>query len=101
MAARQPLGREVREQIAQRLRLVADPNRIALLEALGNREASVQELSDQIDLPHQNVSHHLSLLWREGILTRRVEGRTTLYKVEDWGPWWVIKEVADSFQARP
>ncbi len=101
MSARQPLGREVIAQIAQRLRVVADPNRIALLEALGSEEASVQELSDQIDLPHQNASHHLALLWREGILTRRTEGRTTLYAVEDWTAWWVIEELARSLQARP
>lgn len=101
MAKREPLAKEAIEFTARRLRVIADPNRIALLEALHGAEASVQELGDCVGLPHQNTSHHLAVLWREGILSRRVEGRTTLYKVEDWGPWWVIAEVVDSFQARP
>jgi ArsR family transcriptional regulator len=101
MAAREPLAKGVIELTATRLRVIAEPNRIALLEALSDGEAGVQELGDSVGLPHQNASHHLALLWREGILTRRVEGRTTLYAVADWSAWWVIEQIAGSFQARP
>ncbi len=98
MSTREPLGAELVELTAQRLRAIAEPNRIVLLEALSDGEAGVQELGDHVGLPQQNVSHHLALLWREGILTRRSEGRTTLYGIDDWGAWWVIEQIAGSFR---
>ncbi len=98
---RGPLSEEVIGLTAQRLRAIAEPSRIALLEVLNDGEASVQELADHIGLPHQKASHHLALLWREGILRRRSEGRMAVYAVEDWGAWWVIAQITDSLQARP
>jgi DNA-binding transcriptional ArsR family regulator len=82
------------ELTAQRLRVIAEPNRIALLEALGNEEAAVQELADQVGIAHQNASHHLLLLHQAGILKRRREGATSRYAVADWSAWWVIEQIA-------
>ena len=73
---------------------MAEPNRIALFEALNTGEAGVQELADLIGLPHQTASHHLNLLWRAGMLARRRVGTTTLYSVSDWSAWWVIEQIA-------
>jgi len=81
------------ELAAERLRLVAKAKRIALLEALSEGEAGVQELADCIGLAHQNASHHLALLWRAGILSRRCEGKKTFYAIEDWSAWWVVGQI--------
>lgn len=72
---------------------MAECNRIVLLEALRDGEAGVQELADRVGLPHQNASHHLSILWRAGVLSRRREGAVTRYAVEDWSAWWVIEQI--------
>jgi DNA-binding transcriptional ArsR family regulator len=95
---REPLSEELIELVVRRLRVVAEPNRIALLAELNDGEASVEELADRLGLPHQNASRHLVLLWREGILARRSERRKTLYRVADWGAWWVIEQVAGSLR---
>lgn len=79
---------------AQRLRVIAEPTRIALLETLNSGEAGVQELADQVGLSHQIVSHHLKALWQAGVLARRRVGTTTLYTVSDWSAWWVIEQIA-------
>jgi DNA-binding transcriptional ArsR family regulator len=81
------------ELAAERLQLVARAKRIALLEALSEGEAGVQELADRIGLAHQNASHHLALLWQAGILSRRSEGTMTLYAIEDWSAWWVVEQI--------
>ncbi len=73
---------------------MAEANRIALLDALNDGEAGVQELADRVGLPHQTASHHLALLWRAGILARRRVGTMTLYCVSDWSAWWVIEQIA-------
>jgi DNA-binding transcriptional ArsR family regulator len=91
---REPLSEEVVELTAQRLRVMAKAKRIELLEALNDGEAGVQELADRVGLPHQNASHHLTLLWQAGILSRRREGSMTLYTVSDWSAWWVVEQIA-------
>lgn len=91
--AREPLPAELMELAAERLQLVAKAKRIALLEALSEGEAGVQELADRIGLAHQNASHHLALLWQAGILSRRSEGTMTLYAIEDWSAWWVVGQI--------
>jgi DNA-binding transcriptional ArsR family regulator len=91
--AREPLPAQLIELAAKRLQLVAGAKRIALLEALSEGEAGVQELADRIGSTHQNASHHLALLRRAGILSARSEGTTTFYAIEDWSAWWVVEQI--------
>jgi len=97
--AREPLTPEIVELTAERLRVVAEPNRIALLEALSEGEAGVQELAERVGIPYQNTSHHLILLRQAGILTRRRLGKAYLYAIEDWSAWWVVGQIAGSMRS--
>jgi DNA-binding transcriptional ArsR family regulator len=92
--AQAPLPAQVVEMTALRLRVVAEPTRISLLEALNGGEASVQELADMIDRPHKKASHHLLLLWQAGLVSRRREGSVILYALSDWSAWWVVEQIA-------
>lgn len=92
--ARAALSRSVLELTAQRLRVIADPTRIALLEALNEGEAGVQELADQVGLLHQTASRNLASLHQAGFLERRREGTSTRYVVADYSAWWVIEQIA-------
>ncbi len=102
-AADNPAGRtqapaslpaDVVELTAMRLRVIAEPTRIALLEALNDGEAGVQELADAIDRPHKTASHHLQLLWRAGVVARRRQGSVIFYALADWSAWWVVEQIA-------
>lgn len=92
------LAPEAIASVAARLRVVADPVRIALLEALNEGEASVAALAERTGLPHQSASHHLLLLHQAGILGRRREGKLALYSVCDWSAWWVVAQLARSIE---
>jgi DNA-binding transcriptional ArsR family regulator len=96
-----PLPPDVVRQTAERLRVVAKEKRIELLQELNDGEAAVQELADRVGISHQNASHHLALLWRAGILSRRHESSTTLYSVADWSAWWVVEQIAQSVRSYP
>jgi DNA-binding transcriptional ArsR family regulator len=98
-SAPESLAPRLIELTAKRLWVVAEPNRIALLDLLRGGEAGVQDLADRVGLPRQNVSHHLALLWREKIVSRRSEGAMTLYAIEDWSAWWVIEQIARMVQS--
>src|SRR5689334_3169836 len=95
MGRRASMSQEVRAATAERLRVLGKEKSIALMEALSEGEASVQELADRIGVAHQNASHHLTALRRAGIIDRRVDGPTSIYAIEDWAAWWVIQQLAD------
>lgn len=94
VGAPRPLSGDLLDRITERLGLIASPKRIALLEALRDGEASVQELADRLDLRHQKASHHLGLLRQAGIVSRRTEGAASYYSIADWAPLWVIDQMA-------
>ena len=89
-----PLSNEAVELTAARLKVLADPNRITLIEALNHSEASVQELADLMAVDHQRVSRHLAQLHLAGMVSRRREGSTVRYGLIDWSGWWVIEQIA-------
>ncbi len=98
---RRELGTEAIELTALRLRVIADPVRIALLEALNGGEGAVWDLAEQVDLPHKNVSHHLLALYQAGVLSRRRVGKIVLYAVADFSAWWVVEQLARSVETAP
>jgi len=93
---REPLPPEVVELTALRLRVIADPTRIALLEALNGGDAAVCDLADRVGLSQQSASHHLLVLHQAGIVSRRRQGKLSLYSVADWSAWWVVEQLARS-----
>jgi ArsR family transcriptional regulator len=89
-----PLPDQLLELIAYRFRVLSDPTRIRLLGLLDEGEASVQELTDQIQTTHQNVSKHLGVLYQCGMVARRKEGNAVRYSLVDWTGWWLVGQVA-------
>ncbi|MBW2274959.1 MAG: winged helix-turn-helix transcriptional regulator [Deltaproteobacteria bacterium] len=74
---------EALEMVAARFRALGDPSRLRLLNLLMQGARSVQELVDESGLTQTNVSRHLGLLRREGVVTRSREGNRALYRIAD------------------
>jgi ArsR family transcriptional regulator len=69
---------------AERFRLLGDPVRLRLLNAMLERdEMSVQALAEATGQSQQNTSKHLRKLAEGGILSCRREGLQALYRVSD------------------
>jgi DNA-binding transcriptional ArsR family regulator len=81
--AKAPLSREALELVAQRFRALADPTRLSLLQALFDRERTVQELCAATGTSQANASKHLALLLEQGLVARRRDGLFTRYRVAD------------------
>jgi DNA-binding transcriptional ArsR family regulator len=81
--AKAPLSREALELVAQRFRALADPTRLGLLQALFDRERTVQELCADTDTSQANASKHLALLLEQGLVARRRDGLFTRYRIAD------------------
>lgn len=85
-AAGRRLPPELLALVAQRFAALADPNRLALLQILCEREAGVQELADETGIGQSSASRHLAHLAAQGFLTRRREGASAIYAIADDTP---------------
>ena len=71
------------DQVAKYFALLADPTRLRVLSCLCAEERPVNEVVEQIGLTQANISRHLNLLYRAGVVDRRREGNSVLYRVID------------------
>ena len=78
-----PLPDPLVELIADRFRVIGEPTRIKLLDHLRDGEATVQELTEATGGTQPNVSKHLSMLHRAGIVARRKDGLYVRYAIAD------------------
>jgi DNA-binding transcriptional ArsR family regulator len=83
----------VLDLVTSRLALIADRTRAQILVALEQREANVQELADQLPSTPQNISRHLGILYRSGLVARRREGTSVRYSLADYSACRILDEV--------
>lgn len=60
---------------------VAEPKRRRLIEVMGDRELSVNQIIELLGWPQPMVSKHLGVLKKVGLVRERREGRQRLYQV--------------------
>lgn len=77
------LTEEAVHLVAARFRALGDASRIRLLNLLMQGESSVQDLVEASGMTQTNVSRHLGLLRREGVVARRKDGKKALYRILD------------------
>lgn len=66
---------------AEFLRTLGHPARIRVLELLSDRDHSVGQLLDQIEIEPSNLSQQLAVLRRSGLVTTRREGHAVVYSI--------------------
>ncbi len=62
--------------------LLSTPMRLRILSALCDGERSVSQLLERIDTTQPNLSQHLNVLYRSGVLAKRKEGTQVIYRVQ-------------------
>ncbi|WP_332777517.1 ArsR/SmtB family transcription factor [Polaromonas sp.] len=70
------------ELAAELFAVLATPMRLRVLSALCEHEKSVNELLAEIDTTQPNLSQHLAVLYRSGVLAKRKEGTQVIYRVQ-------------------
>jgi DNA-binding transcriptional ArsR family regulator len=93
-----PLPDALVELIADRFRTIGEPMRIRILERLRRSEASVQELAEHVGSSQQNVSKHLALLARAGVVGRRKNGTFVYYRITDESVFALCEQVCGAVQ---
>ena len=88
-----PLPDPLVELIAERFRVIGEPMRIKLLDCLREGPATVQELTVAIGATQPNVSKHLAVLHRAGILAREKDGIHVRYSIADESVFALCEQV--------
>ena len=78
-----PLPEPLVELIAQRFRVIGEPMRIRLLDALRDGPLTVNELTRALGASQQNVSKHVGVLAQAGIVARERAGNHVRCSIAD------------------
>lgn len=78
-----PLPAALVELIARRFRVIGEPMRIRLLDALRDGPMTINELADALEASQQNVSKHVGVLAVAGIVGRVKEGNRVRCYIAD------------------
>lgn len=71
------------ELVARRFRVLAEPVRLQLLQALMSGERAVGDLATTLGLSQANTSKHLQVLLVHGVVGRRKDGLFAHYRIVD------------------
>jgi DNA-binding transcriptional ArsR family regulator len=95
-AAGQSLSGPFLEFVARRLQAVAEPTRMLILQRLEQHESKVEDLASELGATRQNVSRHMGILHKTGIVTRRRDGRDVWYALADFTAPRLVEQAAQS-----
>lgn len=71
------------DAVAAYFSVLSEPTRLKIMHAVCNGERSVSDIVAETGGTQTNVSRHLGLMHRHGVLTRRREGTQIFYRVAD------------------
>lgn len=74
---------ELAKQQADRCKAVGNERRLIILWIIAREELPVKEIAQRVGSSLQNVSQHLHLLKKAGIVTTRREGQIIYYQIAD------------------
>ncbi|MFN3649469.1 MAG: ArsR/SmtB family transcription factor [Armatimonadota bacterium] len=71
------------QDCAQKLKVLADPTRLSVLEILGEGPMHVGEMNQVLHLEQSLLSHHLKVLREAGLVEAVRDGKAVLYRRTD------------------
>ncbi len=70
------------EMKAEIIQAAAHPIRLAVIEYLGQGEQCVCDIVEHVDAQRSNVSRHLALMLKAGVLECRKDGLKVIYRIK-------------------
>ncbi|MBI4294087.1 MAG: winged helix-turn-helix transcriptional regulator [Betaproteobacteria bacterium] len=71
------------DAVATYFSILAEPTRLRIVHAICEEEKSVSQIVEALGASQTNVSRHLGLMHRAGVLQRRKDGNQVYYRVAD------------------
>ncbi|MEO5859229.1 MAG: metalloregulator ArsR/SmtB family transcription factor [Pyrinomonadaceae bacterium] len=86
--------------IAERFRVLSEPIRLKILQALRGGELSVSDLVNEVRIGQPNASKHLRTLQDAGLVKRDQRGNLAFYSIADESIFELCEAVCDSLGNR-
>lgn len=83
MAKKLKLDIDKLETAASKLRAIAHPMRIAIIDLLHVKELSVTEIYEKLNIEQASASHHLNILKSKGVLSSKRAGKKIYYSLKN------------------
>ncbi len=87
-------------QVSDVLKAMADPMRLRILHSLHEGELSVTSIIETVGGSQANVSRHLAVLRRAGLVDVRREGLNAFYSITDPRVFTICESVCSSIGER-
>lgn len=89
------LDEEILLTVSQTFKALGDPTRIRILHLLSERECSVTEISETLNLKQSTVSHQLAVLKSLRLVKFRREGTSIFYSHDDDHVIKILQQMID------
>ncbi len=83
IAKKESISDHEAQQVAEIFKLLGDPTRVKILQALTKRELCVCDIAAVIEMGQSAVSHQLRLLRNARLVRYRREGKMAWYSLDD------------------
>ena len=87
---------EALEQVASYFQVLAEPTRLRILNILRDGERNVGELAQMCGYTAANISRHLSLMTKQGLVVRESRGTSVFYRFADESVYALCDLVCDN-----
>ncbi|SJZ57903.1 ArsR/SmtB family transcription factor [Selenihalanaerobacter shriftii] len=77
------LSEDIIMKLAETFKVLGDPTRIKIINALSNVELCVCDISEHLEMSSSAVSHQLRVLRNLNLVKYRKEGRSVYYSLDD------------------
>lgn len=89
------LDEETLELVSQTFKALGDPTRIRILNLLSDKECSVNEIAERLQLKQSTVSHQLRFLKSLRLVKYRREGTSLFYSHDDDHVMNILQQMID------
>jgi DNA-binding transcriptional ArsR family regulator len=71
------------DAVAAYFSVLSEPTRLRIMHAICEEEKAVSQIVEELGATQTNISRHLNLMHRGGVLARRREGNQVYYRAAD------------------
>ena len=86
--------------VASVFSVLSEPTRLRIMHVICEQEKTVSQIVEEIGATQTNVSRHLNLMHRSGVLARRKEGNQVFYRAADAEMVEICRKVCNRIAAQ-
>ena len=90
----------VLDVLASYFSVLSEPTRLRIMHAICEEEKTVSQIVEELGATQTNISRHLNLMHRRGVLARRKEGNQVHYRAADPAMVEICRSVCNRIAAQ-